>query len=248
MFSSHDFIQIADISVLRARSVPGRFSVKPRSIDALAFRLTGNAEFECRGEKFLSRPGDIFFMPKNTPYTVSYTEGEIIVFHFISGESSASAKNFSGAFSERIYNLFVKAELAWKEKNPGFKFLCTSLLYEIIAELCAAKSGESLPIKFASAVSEINNRFSDCELCISEICRNHNISETYLRRLFHRYYGKTPIEYLTELRLKYAENLLLSFYTVEEAASASGFSDSKYFARVFKKKLGRTPSSIAKRK
>lgn len=247
MFAPDDFITAENISVLRVKAVPGRFDVKPRAVDALAFRISGEAEFICCGERIFSHPGDIFFLPKNTPYTVNYTEGEIIVFHFCAGGEYAGAKNFGGAFDEEIYGIFVKAELVWKEKNPGYRYLCASLLYEILPYLCVTKPHTVMPENFISAVSEINNRFSDGDLCIAGVCRKYNISETYFRRLFRRHYGKTPVEYLTELRLEYAENLLMSFYTVEAAANASGFSDPKYFARVVRKKYGLTPSELRTR-
>lgn len=241
----HDGIINAGLSaVVRIKSFEGVFDVKPRAMDALAFRVTGDAEFECRGERIFSHPGDIFFMPKNTPYTARYTDGEIIVFHFVSDDTDNRPKNFSGAFPEEIYRHFVSSELAWKEKNPGYKYYCTSALYGILGGLCREKQQIKLPDGFLGVVSEINRGFSSSDLCISELCRKYNISETYFRRLFKHCYGSTPVEYLTKLRLEYAENLLFSFYTVEEASNASGFADPKYFSRVVKKKLGLTPSEL----
>lgn len=141
MFSSDDFVQIKDISVFNIKSASGKFGVKPRDVDALAFSISGDAEFECCGEKIFSHSGDIFFMPKNTPYTARYTDGEIIVFHFRSNSDIDGARNFSGDFTEKYYRLFIKAEFMEREKRRGYKYRCASLLYEIMAGLCAEKSG-----------------------------------------------------------------------------------------------------------
>ena len=62
-----------------------------------------------------------------------------------------------------------------------------------------------------------------------------------LRRLFKKYYDKTTIEYITSLRLEYARNLISNGMSIENAASESGFNDSKYFARVVKKQFGCSP-------
>ena len=54
-----------------------------------------------------------------------------------------------------------------------------------------------------------------------------------------------PLQYIPSLRLKRAEELLRSgYYTVAEAAYATGFSDPKYFSRFFKKEKGIAPSEI----
>lgn len=62
--------------------------------------------------------------------------------------------------------------------------------------------------------------------------------------LFQKYYDKTPIEYITQLRLEHARNLIACGMVIEQAAEKSGFNDSKYFARVVKKYLGCTPREL----
>ena len=53
----------------------------------------------------------------------------------------------------------------------------------------------------------------------------------------------SPIEYLTELRLKHARTLLMNTgRTVSEVAEAAGFEDPSYFARVYKKRFCLSPT------
>ena len=70
------------------------------------------------------------------------------------------------------------------------------------------------------------------------------ICETSFRELFKKYYIKTPIEFITDLRIENAKGLISNGLSVEAAAYESDFNDSKYFARIVKKKLGCTPSEL----
>lgn len=235
---------VSDISVVRMISESGFFDIKPRKQCALAFRISGDADFGVNGENISSHPGDVFYMPSDMGYTALYNYGEIVVFHFEIHGDVGKAKNFTSKSSEEIYRLFLRAELLWHEKAPGYQHFVSGIFYEILGILCRDAGEEEQPVYFRNAVSDINKSFCDSSLCLSDICRNHGISETYFRRLFKQHYGKTPIEYITGLRLDYAKNLLYSAHTVEEAATMSGFSDAKYFSRVVKKNYGCTPSEL----
>jgi len=72
----------------------------------------------------------------------------------------------------------------------------------------------------------------------------------YLRKLFQKEMGLTPLKYMTDLRMKKAKSMLLADwtreYSVAEVAAECGFSDALYFSRVFKKYYGCSPSEFAK--
>ena len=73
-----------------------------------------------------------------------------------------------------------------------------------------------------------------------------SVSETYFRRIFKRIYHISPVQYVIKLRLEYASQLLISkLYTVKEVSYKSGFTDVKYFSRVFKAKFKMTPKKYA---
>jgi AraC-like DNA-binding protein len=63
--------------------------------------------------------------------------------------------------------------------------------------------------------------------------------------------GITPLEYMTKLRMKKAEQLLSAMrnkeYSVAEVAQMCGYEDALYFSRVFKKTYGCSPSNFNKK-
>ena len=70
-------------------------------------------------------------------------------------------------------------------------------------------------------------------------------NSSYLSNLFRKEVGMTITEYVTNHRILHAADLLLtSMQPVKTIAKQVGFADVQYFSRVFKKKMGKTPSQF----
>ena len=71
------------------------------------------------------------------------------------------------------------------------------------------------------------------------------ISEVYFRKLFKKLNGVSPQKYIINLKLEFAFHLLGSnLYSVSEVSQKSGFQDTKYFSRIFKKRYGYSPKDV----
>lgn len=75
-----------------------------------------------------------------------------------------------------------------------------------------------------------------------EVAEHVWLSPSYFSRLFKQIVGVGYNEYLTELRIKKAKQLLLQNVSVADIAAIVGFSDARYFGIIFHKKTGYTPS------
>jgi AraC-like DNA-binding protein len=219
----------------------GDFDIQPRDHSALAFRLQGTASIVAAGKEYFVDTGDLLYLPQNLAYTARYTDTEMMVIHFKTARDDPEPQVFSFSESGAIYKNFLAAHTLWKNKAPGHPALILSLLYEILGLLWERRTLAQVPALLLKAVSFINHHFRETGLSVGDICANVGISATYLRQFFKKYYHKTPIEYIIELRLEYARQLISCGATVEQAATESGFSDSKYFARTVKKRFGCTP-------
>lgn len=75
-----------------------------------------------------------------------------------------------------------------------------------------------------------------------------DISPYYFSKLFKQETGENFIEYLTEVRLRNARELLKdSGLSIKVICVESGYSDPNYFSRIFKKYEGVTPSEFRER-
>ena len=77
---------------------------------------------------------------------------------------------------------------------------------------------------------------------ISEIALVARLAPARLRQLFKAETGKPPLQYLSELRMRRAKELLeTSVFSVKEIAASVGVNDVSHFVRRFEKRFGFTP-------
>jgi two-component system, response regulator YesN len=81
------------------------------------------------------------------------------------------------------------------------------------------------------------------DLPLEEVAKSVGLSPSYFSSSFKRETGKNVVEYITEYRVEKAIELLCTTnLNTSEVAYRVGFNDPKYFARIFKRSVGVTPS------
>ena len=84
-------------------------------------------------------------------------------------------------------------------------------------------------------------------ISVEDLAELSGMSRWYFSREFKRATGVTVPEYLTELRLQQAMQLLQNTHdSVKEIAGRCGFREPAYFIRLFARKFGKTPGSMRK--
>lgn len=80
------------------------------------------------------------------------------------------------------------------------------------------------------------------------ICDILNMSTGYFSKLFHQYYGVKFIDYITNIRVEAAKEMLAdSTKQSSEVGMRVGYQSSSYFSKIFKQKTGLTPSEYRAR-
>lgn len=90
----------------------------------------------------------------------------------------------------------------------------------------------------------INNL--DKEVNLDLLAHVRFTSRFHLLRLFKRYYGQTPKQYLIEKRIEKARVLLKQGMAVTEVCFEVGFESPSSFSTLFKTRTGRTPADYKK--
>jgi two-component system response regulator YesN len=78
---------------------------------------------------------------------------------------------------------------------------------------------------------------------LQDVAEHVSISKNYMSELFKKVTGQNFIDYLIQLRLNRAKELLkTSTLKIYEVAEISGFNDVKYFSKLFKKIENMSPA------
>ncbi|ECC1695066.1 AraC family transcriptional regulator [Salmonella enterica subsp. salamae] len=131
------------------------------------------------------------------------------------------------------------------KNNLAVAFL-TKIIYQWICLICANGKADPQRVQIekllAALHASLQRRWSVAEMAAALPC-----SEAWLRRLFLRYTGKTPKEYVMDARLELALSLLKQEgNTVSQVADTLNFFDSFHFSKAFKHKFGYAPSAVLK--
>lgn len=85
------------------------------------------------------------------------------------------------------------------------------------------------------------------KITLDSLASNCNLTKYYLSHKFTEFYRKSPIAYLTEVRITAAKDLLKTTnLSIEEIASGTGFSSSSYFSQTFQKFCHMSPQQYRK--
>ena len=93
-------------------------------------------------------------------------------------------------------------------------------------------------------IDYINKNYAE-EITTNKLAEMLHISEGHFCNVFKSATGSSANEYIMNVRVKKAKRLLI--YTdmnITEISNSCGFNDPNYFARVFKKRLDRTPKQF----
>lgn len=142
-----------------------------------------------------------------------------------------------------IYSVFYSESTSKKE--------IVASLFESMKEMIISRTDKHQPDRRIEKVkSEILQNFRNPDFSLTECLKTHGYCADHMRRIFTEAVGISPVEYLTELRIKTAKQLLenpsISSNTISNICELSGYNDIGYFSKIFKKKTGLSPSEYRK--
>ena len=230
------------LHLTRAKEWVGYALNKKRDSNAFIYIHSGGVEFKNKaGERTVCGTNEMIFVPKGTEYASIYTAEltEITVINF-SMEDEGEEATFGDCMEimpPEYAVRYKRAFLAFDErgKNVNVNLHNTICFCRLLADMNVenyAAENENLYALIAVGAEVLKERFTE-NIPISDIARLSAVSESYFRRIFKSYYGKTPVEFRNELRIGYAHELYATgLYTKAEAARAAGIENPNYFSRL----------------
>jgi len=108
-----------------------------------------------------------------------------------------------------------------------------------------SKYAELLP-QAEQLIKYIDDNYA-APLTLNMLAQKFNFSPKYISNMIKNKVGYSFIEYLMNLRIKRAVELLTKTdMSIKEIALSVGYDDQQYFHRIFKKKTGKTPAQYRK--
>ena len=154
-----------------------------------------------------------------------------------------------------INTLMKEIEALEDEKPIGYELEEYSLIYKVIRYLYLAyqSSKQSIHTTYDANVQIQRNMTSfihehfNSKIGLEDIAETGQVSKSTCIRLFHKYTGKSPIDFLNNYRLQMsAEKLVTTSEQITEIAYACGFGQPSYFNRLFLKEYNMTPNQYRK--
>ena len=91
------------------------------------------------------------------------------------------------------------------------------------------------------------DKFFYQKITLRELSEKYFVSEAYLQKQFKKYVGSSPSNYLKQLRIEKAKQLLRTTNrSIAEIAEMVGFQDTSYYISVFKSIEAITPLAYKK--
>ena len=154
-----------------------------------------------------------------------------------------------------INTLMKEIEALEDEKPIGYELEEYSLIYKVIRYLYLAyqSSKQSIHTTYDPNVQIQRNMTSfihehfNSKIGLEDIAEAGQVSKSTCIRLFHKYTGKSPVDFLNNYRLQMsAEKLVTTSEQITEIAYDCGFGQPSYFNRLFLKEYNMTPNQYRK--
>ena len=153
---------------------------------------------------------------------------------------------FKPGQEEKWLTLFTELITAVKLNQPALQQVMAGFAAQMLGLLYSGQQssrvGGEQALQFIQQALGRMRAELETGLDVKSLARDLNISYSSFRQTFQQHTGTSPHQYLLELRLARARNLLTQTpLSVKEIAQQTGFEDEHYFSRFFKMKTGHTP-------
>lgn len=224
--------------------------------------VNGAAETISRGDMFVMRPWDYhgYVMDADVPFeliNINFTTAELDRLCAYVGDdlkhrldSSAKppkirldAQQLDHIIKEHEFLNFYAGE------QEALQIRMRFLLADALSLFCRKPMGEEGDEvrRWLELTLEKMNTRENIEQGMEAMVRLSGFSHGYLCRLMKEYMNMSPIEYISDIRLVYASNLLRSSdMDVETVSKRVGYSSQSHFIHSFKKKFNITPYKYRK--
>lgn len=222
----------------------GKFPKHKHNQYEIAIYTKGNAIYHTEEKDIPVSCGKITIVPPGIEHSTEICDG--IERIYIRGEFN-QIFNFSSAVvvsDNQSKEGLLLARMIYdnRNENPEYVSALIGAFTHFILQSIRMDDDVSLAIK--EIVNKIENNFYDSDLNVEELLVKSGYAVDYIRAQFKKITGRTPVEFLTKVRISHA-CYLIDIYknsvSLSEISEKCGYTDYVYFSRRFKQIMGKSP-------
>lgn len=245
-YHSHEFIEISIIS-------------------------EGCGTYYIDGQEYPVKAGDLIIMNPGTyhksmalapdnctsEYYISFTDLHVRDFppNILPLPNGQIVTSMEAGIKKETFKICSAMAKEYQSYKPGRYFMLKAYLIQMI--LLLLRDQKNTPVKTNGCVFESTNKkyvvkqiinyFNQHyqeKISLDQIAQNMYLSTFYISKIFKSETGDTPINYLIELRMEKALELIESDASIslQDIATQVGYDDVSHFSKLFKKHFGTAPS------
>ena len=258
---SQDYLQINSCAVTVLNNKDYFTFRKDGRVDyQIIYIYSGVCHLVLNGKPTLVEEGNIIvFLPhERQQYTYKKSESTVACYvHFTGKEAERLVSDFSKddkrifyvGVDTNIKNLYQNITFERSVKKEGYSDLCIGYFLQLLTLLkrnyiAHGVQKRTIIPDVCSYMSETMEQF----MTVADYANHFNLSASRFAHFFREAVGQTPLDYLNMLRIDKAKSYLRhTNLSISEISVELGFSSLNYFSRVFKKRVGMTPSEYVQR-
>ena len=227
--------------------------------NAIYLTKVGRFDLKINGVRHHIEPHQVVFIPAGSELEFNFDGKGTLEKYFVHfdlnygigslGECFNPPCLFTPTDEARIEELFKELKRHIRSRQePASAIAANGAMMSLVAEVltqCGSKftnPKSNLPKEMCEVIKHIENNLCK-QISVSTLAEKAGYSLTYFTKKFKKTFGCTPTEYISNLKVERAEDLLRDKkMSVAEIAYALGFFDTSYFSNFFKAKTGLSPT------
>ncbi len=225
----------------------------------LLYLFKGNLILTLNGKTRPISEGTLVLIPPDMPYAYASRDSKEMSYYWVHFTGSHALSKLNGyqltpplirknpkmdftveKLLLRMMDIYLKNE-SFRDAELAFRM--DELLLQIAK--CETVSDHSYE-KIKHSIRYINANYT-ADIKIPELAKMELLSVSYYKALFKNTMGISPGQYIIQLRIDAACDLLsTSEYSIAQIASMLGFKDCYFFSRLFKKRMNQSPLKYRK--
>lgn len=239
---------------------PYNNSIHYHSFWEMEFIITGSGRYEINNISFPIRRGMLFLTTPADYHTYSLGSGESFEMYNVQFRSDHLDENVSsylysctepialfleGAQFNELFDTLDKLTDVFSEKKPMYEIVTRNMIENICVQLVNCINTRQPDMSRYSVIRNtvifVKNNYRE-RITLRDAAAYAGLSEAYFSHIFSSVMGMGFANYVRNIRLDAAANLLKSTeLTAKEICYSTGFGNRNYFTEVFGERFGMSP-------